>query len=86
MANVMMGCGHSSSAESDGKPICAICFGLDPGAEVVMSKEMTPDLTGRLARCPSCEKIVDSSLELAFFRYRKSDKYDGFYCGCRGWS
>jgi len=47
---VMMKCGHAANAVmDDGKPVCAICYGLDPGAVII--DENPPDLTGRMARC-----------------------------------
>lgn len=47
----MMKCGHAANAVNGatGGPTCAICIGIDPGAEVV--DDAPPDLTGRTARC-----------------------------------
>ena len=83
MGEVMMKCGHAANATHNGKPVCAICFGLTPDAEIVA--DTAPDLTGRKARCGYCGKLTDSKTSLPFFEYRPNCKYDGYYCGCRGW-
>ena len=81
---VMMKCGHAANAtDKDGKPICAICIGLTPDAEIVA--ETKPDLTGRKARCTQCGRVTNSNEKLPFFEYRPNCEYDSFYCGCRGW-
>jgi len=47
---VMMKCGHAANAhDRHGKPVCAICIGIDPGATVVDSHP--PGMEGRKARC-----------------------------------
>jgi hypothetical protein len=80
----MMKCGHRAQAtDKSGKPICAICFGLTPDAEIV--DEAPPDLTGREATCCCCRKATKSSPELPFFTYRENYSTDSYYCGCRGW-
>lgn len=80
---VLMKCGHSSNATRDGKPCCVICAGIIPGAYEIA--EIQPDLTGRKAKCASCGKTKDSSINLPFFEYRPNCEFDDFYDGCRGW-
>lgn len=80
---VTMQCGHAANAVTeDGKPCCAICAGIDPGAERIADE---PDLAGRMARCYWCEAERPSSQSLAFFKYRPDQETDSFYCGCKGW-
>lgn len=84
MEKPMMQCGCAANAtDGKGNPSCAIHIGLHPGADKVM--EQSPDLTGRTARCTYCKNTQLSSTELAFFEYRPTQKFDGFYDGCRGW-
>jgi hypothetical protein len=85
MAMPMMKCGHvAQGTKGDtGKPVCVICIGIDPGAEII--DENPPDLTGRMAKCRSCDYMKESKFSLAFFEYRPDREYDLFYCGCRGW-
>lgn len=50
MTNPMLECGHAANAhDSEGKPSCAICVGLHPGAKIVAVNP--PDLSTRRARC-----------------------------------
>lgn len=84
MERVMMKCGHVAQSKIDGKPVCVICLGLTPDAEIVAETE--PDLTGRKARCKYCGEIVDSKASLPFFEYRPDMETDSYYCGCRGWN
>lgn len=83
MGEVMMKCGHAANATHNGKPVCAICFGLTPDAEIVA--DTAPDLTGRKAECRYCNCKADSNENLPFFKYRPKQKTDSYYCGCRGW-
>lgn len=83
MREVIMKCGHVANATHNGKPVCAICFGLTPDAEIVA--DTTPDLTGRKAMCSQCGHETVSNENLPFFEYRPNCKYDSYYCGCRGW-
>jgi hypothetical protein len=67
----LMGCGHAPNAQKvhpDGTktPSCAICAGIDPGANVLVEG---PSLEGRTARC-HCWTTRASSTLLAFFEYR----------------
>jgi hypothetical protein len=79
-----MKCGHTAQGTlPDGKPVCAICVGLDPGATEV--EPNPPLLADRTAKCAYCPKSRPSSLMLAFFEYRAEHTLDRFYCGCRGW-
>lgn len=82
---LLMKCGHTANAINSGsrKPCCAICIGIDPGAEVVA--EIQPTLEGRVARCAFCGLEAKSGLTLAFFEYHPDRPYDMYYCGCRGW-
>lgn len=79
----MMKCGHTANAKHKGKPVCIICYGMNPGAEEVA--ETLPDLSGRQAKCPHCSSVVPSSFKLAFFEYRPNAEFDSYYSGCRGW-
>lgn len=64
----MMKCGHSANAITDkGKPVCVICCGLTPDADIV--DENPPDLEQRVARCCYCKNDVPSSSTLPFFEY-----------------
>jgi hypothetical protein len=80
----MMKCGHAANAtDSKGNPVCVICIGIDPGAEIV--DESPPNLEGRTARCVYCSCEEPSSPNLPFFEYNPKGEKDTFYCGCRGW-
>lgn len=83
MERVMMKCGHVAQSEINGKPVCVICYGLTPDAEIVAETE--PDLTGRKAKCGYCGKLTDSKTSLPFFEYRPDMDTDSYYCGCMGW-
>lgn len=83
MGAIMMRCGHAANATHNGKPVCAICFGITPDAEIIA--DTAPDLTGRKARCTYCGHETDSRENLPFFEYRPNAEYDSFYCGCGGW-
>jgi hypothetical protein len=81
--NSTMACGHTANAVKDGKPVCVICYGIVDGADRVVE---APDLTGRVAKCGSCNRPpVPSSSRLAFFRHHPERDADSYYCGCRGW-
>jgi hypothetical protein len=80
----MLKCGHAANAKCDGKPVCVICFGINPGADEIAD---APNLTGREAKC-DCGRVVPSSTDLPFFQYGSwsgKSAQDRFYCGCRGW-
>ncbi|MEM2125020.1 MAG: hypothetical protein QXQ53_01320 [Candidatus Methanosuratincola sp.] len=80
---VMMRCGHVALAtDGEGRPICPMCVGIVEGATEVAE---VPSLVGRKARCTACGREVDSDLNLPFFGYRKEEKEDEWYCGCKGW-
>ncbi len=68
MTGTMMKCGHAANATNgEGKPSCAICAGINPGAEEVDTAP--PGLTDRQARCP-CGRLAPSDPKaLAFFEY-----------------
>lgn len=83
-AHVLMKCGHTNTGiTSEGKIVCASCYGIAEGADEVA--EVQPDLTGRKAKCVYCKTVKDSSLDLPFFRYLPEEDKDKFYCGCYGW-
>lgn len=81
---VTMKCGHTAMGTLGGdpsKPVCPICIGFTPDAEIVVD---APDLTGREMRC-SCMKVRPSSRGEAFFEHRPDYEYDSYYCGHAGW-
>ena len=64
---VFMACGHAANAvDGHGNPSCAICAGT-PAAR---TEALTPDLTGRTARCGCGKEMPSSSPGLAFFEFR----------------
>lgn len=73
----LMKCGHAANGTRDGEPVCVICLGIDPGAELA---DATPSLEGRVARC-TCGKERPSSLDLAFFAYRGPGGHGTRRCG-----
>lgn len=83
MERILMKCGHIAQSTLNGNPVCVICYGLTPDAEIVAETE--PDLTGRKATCAYCGKKVNSNKNLPFFEYRPDRDTDSYYCGCGGW-
>lgn len=84
MSKILMKCGHIANAvTTDGKPCCAICYGITQDA--VIPAEKQPDLTHRKAKCAYCGRITESREDLPFFSYRPGHEYDSYYCGCGGW-
>ena len=76
------GCAVNAHKMVDGKKVlCCVTHGCEEVAE-------QPDLTGRVARYSYCNKTRESVdyTKLAFFEYRKGREFDGYYCGCQGWS
>lgn len=70
-------CNHGVTAYDDyGQAVCPICG---------CRETATPDLTGRIARCIDCGRENQSNIELPFFEHKPGEKYDRYYCGCRGW-
>ena len=83
MNEPMMKCGHTANSykivKGDKKiPGCVICNCF----EVADSK---PNLEGRKARCPYCNRETMSDWSLPFFQYKESEEYDEYYDGCFGW-
>lgn len=76
MSTKMMKCGHAANAKNGktGAPVCVICVGMTPDAEIV--DENPPDLTGRIAVCTyrTCKQQRPSSSDLAFFEYQGDDR------------
>lgn len=68
---VYMACGHAGNANDEsGNPVCVICIGINPGADIVVNN--SPDLTGRRAKCGYNhveDDTVESSFDLPFFEY-----------------
>lgn len=84
----LMKCGHLANAiDSNGKPCCAICAGINKGYNVVDKKieKGTDGLEGRKAVCSDCGSAVDSNWFLPFFEYHPESDHDYFYDGCCGW-
>jgi hypothetical protein len=80
---VIMKCGHATNATMNNKPVCAICYGLNDGADIVDTAKT--NLNGRIARCCYCKHQTLSDTSLPFFRHTPNNEYDEYYCGCRGW-
>ena len=66
-----------------GYPVCVIHIGILREAE--QSAATQPDLSGRMAKCVYCHRVVPSGLDLPFFTYRPEQPTDRHYDGCRGW-
>lgn len=86
----MMKCGHAANARKSGTsdPVCAICIGIDPGADQVAE---APNLSNRMAICTyrggqrGVHGKVKSNTDLPFFELRDKEEFDLYYCGCHGW-
>ena len=79
MKKYLMKCGHVANSETtDGKPFCVVCGCYDLA-------DNQPILRNRKAKCYWCEKEVESSFNLPFFKFRPEQEYDSYYCGCGGW-
>lgn len=85
MDTPMMRCGHAANATADGKPVCVVCLGLTPDAEIV--NDSPPLLDGRMAECvyTDCRHMAPSSPNLPLFEHRPRMRMDLYYCGCKGW-
>ena len=50
--------------------------------------EEKPSLEGRKAKCtfnhPNGEDVTDSDWNLPFFEHHPEEKFDRYYCGCKG--
>ena len=84
----LMKCGHAANAHTqDGRPVCAICTGIRPGADEV--DDSPPNLAGRTARCSyydwHCQSQQPSDPSLPFFAHHSDRPFDEYYCGCYGW-
>lgn len=78
----MMICGHSANGYRGSAPVCLICIGRKPEAEIV--DEAAPAFLHRVARC-HCGKEKPSRPGLAFFEHLPNAEFDRYYCGCDGW-
>jgi len=76
----LLKCGHYPNAtDKDKKPCCVICNCNEFVPE-------QPNLKGRMAKCCDCGRLTPSDSNLAFMlSYRPNEKYDSYYCGCKGW-
>lgn len=80
----LMKCGCSAQGrDGNGNPVCAVHFGIHPGATEVAD---TPDLSGRMAKCTYCANERPSDISLAFFTHTPNKPKDNYYCGCYGWN
>lgn len=79
--SVLMKCGHTANALTNGKPCCAICVPKREAFEIVEGF----DLKNRIAKCCYCSKKRTSDLDLPFFEYKPNKEFDEYYCGCYGW-
>jgi hypothetical protein len=89
MNAVMMKCGHAANATWEGKPVCAIHMGIDPGATETVDP---PDLSGREMVCVYARgrggprhRPIPSDSRAAYFAHKPLKEYDEFYDGCFGW-
>jgi hypothetical protein len=82
MSATMMKCGCAANGICNGKPVCAVHYGMTPDAEIEVA---APDLVGRMAECTYCDTKVPSKVTLAFFAHRPEKETDLYYCGCYGW-
>jgi len=57
----------ANATDSEGRPCCCICIGIDPGALIV--ENSPPDISGRTAQCTCCKKQVQSDFSLPFFEF-----------------
>ena len=90
MSDKLMKCGHTAQGRTkDHKPVCVICIGLTPDAEIEVPEGERPDLTGRTAECTQCKNrpsnTSPSKFSLPFFEHRPNYDTDRYYCGCWGW-
>jgi hypothetical protein len=78
----MMGCGHAANSidTKTGAPSCAICVGIHPGADTIVTGYALND---RMMSC--CGAEVPSDPKAAFFQHRPTKATDSFYCGHAGW-
>ena len=85
MTPPLMKCGHAANGKDHqtGKPVCVICLGIHPGAEVIETNQ--PDFNGRKAQCFYCKQTRLSSLDLPFLMQHPEREFDEYYCGCKGW-
>ena len=74
----LMACNHASNATVSGEPACVLC-------RVTKLSGTQPDLGRRRAICMDCKLIVQSSIDLPFFKYCKRMKFDEYHCGCVNW-
>lgn len=76
----LMKCGHTANGTYDGRPVCVICAGINPGAHVVVSAK--PSLEGRTATCGD-HGATPSRWDLAFFEYMGAgSRYATDVCAC----
>ena len=84
----LMQCGHvGNSHDLYGNPLCAICFGINDGADII-EKECVKNigLEGRIAKCTYGDKTTKSKWSLPMFKYCPEEEFDEYYCGCYGWN
>lgn len=84
-----MKCGHIAQGTNynTGKPVCVLCVGIIPGADIV-HEEIVDNKLGleeRKTKCSYCKNERDSSWDVPFFEHRPNMEKDEYYCGCRGW-
>jgi len=83
--STLMKCGHvAQGVDSKGNPVCVICVGITPDAEII--EDNLPDLNSRIAICTYCGKTRPSDFGLPFFEYRPDKRLDKWYDGCLGWN
>ena len=80
----VMECGHRANGTlKDGvrRPVCAICFGIKPGADVVADPQ---PVEPKGYRCPHCRKVSEKPMAFSTVTPDK-DGYGSHYDGCLGW-
>lgn len=83
MTKPIMKCGHRANGiDGNGNHVCVVCSGLKEGWNIPVNEQ--PNLVGRKAKCDECGRITNSKENLPFFKYISDEKFDVYYCGCRG--
>lgn len=83
---MLMKCGHRAQGalEKTGKPVCVICYPLNPNA--IIEEDKMPPLEDRVSKCTCGNTRPSIEWErLAYFEFLPNRDHDIYYCGCCGW-